>query len=168
MRSSAIGWRSVWLGERGERIATTMPFFEQHAWTRVTANLPVRPVHYRAGRRGRRPGAQPRGGSRRQAVSDGLTALASGPNLRAAPPWPSGPPRFLQHRQEAGGCHVGRPPLKAGRTREVLRQRRDLLASEVDDQALGDDECLVRGFTQPVEQLAACARVGKVQRNPLD
>ena len=36
MRSSAIGSARRLAGERGERIAATMPFFEQHAWTWVT------------------------------------------------------------------------------------------------------------------------------------
>src|SRR5438093_2815683 len=70
---------------------------------------------------------------------------------------------LLQHLQQARRHNSGGPVMEGGYGREVLLQRRSLVAREVNQQSFRDDEDVLRGTTERGEKLAARSDIGQIE-----
>src|SRR5438034_6274509 len=75
---------------------------------------------------------------------------------------------LVQHLQQARRHNIDDPVMKGGYGREVLRQRRDLAAREVNQQSFRDDEDVVRGTTERGEKLAARSDIGQIEAHAIE
>src|SRR5436190_16733091 len=75
---------------------------------------------------------------------------------------------LLQHLQQARRHNIDDPVMEGGYGREVLRQRRSLVAREVNQQSFRDDEDVLRGITERSEQLAARSDIGQIEARAIE
>src|SRR5436190_22828537 len=75
---------------------------------------------------------------------------------------------FVQHLQQARRHNIDDPVMKGGYGREVLRQRRDLVAREVNQQSFRDDEYALRATTECGEKLAALSDIGQIEAHAIE
>src|SRR5436190_8730129 len=75
---------------------------------------------------------------------------------------------LLQHLQQARRHNIDDPVMEGGYGREVLRQRRDLVAREVNQQSFRDDEDVLRGTTERGEKLAARSDIGQIEARAIE
>src|SRR5438093_7890316 len=70
---------------------------------------------------------------------------------------------LLQHLQQARRHNIDDPVMEGGYGREVLRQRRDLVAREVNQQSFRDNEDVLRGTIERGEKLPARSNIGQIE-----
>src|SRR5207249_9342599 len=75
---------------------------------------------------------------------------------------------LVQHLQQARRHNIDDPVMEGGYGREVLRQRRDLVAREVNQQSFRDDEDVLRGTTERGEKLAARSDIGQIEARAIE
>src|SRR5216117_1188387 len=75
---------------------------------------------------------------------------------------------LLQHLQQARRHNIDDPVMEGGYGREVLCQRRSLVAREVNHQSFRDDEDVLRGTTERGEKLAARSDIGQIEAHAIE
>src|SRR5437762_8989514 len=75
---------------------------------------------------------------------------------------------LLQHLQQARRHNIDDPVMEGGYGREVLRQKRSLVAREVNQQSFRDDEDVLRGTTERGEKLAARSDIGQIEARAIE
>src|SRR5439155_17438164 len=75
---------------------------------------------------------------------------------------------LLQHFQQARRRNIDDPVMEGGYGREVLRQRHDLVAREVNQQSFRDDQDALRGTTERGEKLAARSDIGQIEAHAIE
>src|SRR5437762_8673577 len=73
-----------------------------------------------------------------------------------------------QHLQQSRRHNIGDPVMEGGYGREVLRQRGDLFAREVNQQSFRDDEDVLRGTTERGEKLAARSDIRQIEAHTIE
>src|SRR5947207_15635642 len=74
----------------------------------------------------------------------------------------------LKHLQQARRHNIDDPVMEGAYGREILRQRRDLVPREVNQQSFRDDEDVLRGTTEGGEKLAARSDIGQIEAHPIE